>query len=66
MDRKNGNAYKKMIKLKVKGYNFLNYEKILGELELDVSNYVGSFKRNVELELQKSVPNSKVKLEITV
>ena len=66
MDRKSEKISKKTVKLKIKGFNFLNYEKTLGELEIDVSKYTDSFKKEEELELTKSLPGAKVKLEITV
>lgn len=56
--------FKKLANIRVKGYTTSggNKEKILGELELDISLFMNSAGDTKILQLNKALPNSKIEL----
>jgi hypothetical protein len=60
--------FKKLALIKVKGYTKSSggKEKILGELELDISMFMNSAGDTKTLLLNKALPNSKIEMQISV
>lgn len=63
---KTGKYHKKLAIFKVKGYNKNKKQKVLGELQIDLANFVGYEQKELELGLTKSVPNAKMTMEISI
>lgn len=64
MNSKTGKYFKKLAIIRVKGYTQSsgNKEKVMGELELDISNFVGIAGETKVLQLSKALPNSSLTL----
>eukprot|EP00347_Sterkiella_histriomuscorum_P015977 403354973 len=60
--------FKKLAHIRVKGYTASggSKEKILGELELDISLFMNSAGDTKILQLNKALPNSKIELQISI
>ena len=68
LNSKTGKYFKKMAVIRVKGYmeSFGNKEKVIGELELDISNFVGVAGETKTLQLNKAFPNSTLTISISI
>ncbi len=65
---KTGTYFKKLALFRVKGHptSMGGKEKILGELELDISLFMNSAGESKTLQLRKAPPNSHIDLEISI
>ena len=68
LNNKTGKYFKKLAVIRVKGYTESggNKEKIMGEIELDISNFVGIAGETKTLFLNKALPNSTLTLQISI
>ena len=65
-DEKNNNTYQKFALFKVRGNNEEGKPKILGEINLNISSYVGNVQRELQVSLNRSLPGSTMLIEITI
>ena len=66
MLHKNNHVYKKLVNIKVKGTNEQRKEKLMGEIDLNISEFVGSIRKEIDVSLNKALPNSTISIELTI
>ena len=63
---KNNTIYKKLINIRIKGTNEQKKDKLLGEIDLNISEFVGNVRKEMDVALNKALPNSTISIDLTI